>query len=59
MACNPFSQEKVPIYVVDGMLPFPHESDTYMGVPAEVSIDSIFANYVGITSENSSMKEVM
>lgn len=56
-ACNPFSQEKVPIYVVDGILPFPDDSDTYMGVPSEVKLDSLFANSVGIpvkTSNNSS-----
>ncbi|XP_034237398.1 probable leucine--tRNA ligase, mitochondrial [Thrips palmi] len=42
-ACNPFSQEKVPIYVVDGILPFPDGSSSYMGVPSKNHIDSIFA----------------
>lgn len=58
VAKNPFTQENVPIYVVDGILPFPEKSDTYMGVPSVVDIDSIFTNTVGLKMENPSNNNV-
>lgn len=48
MACNPFTQEKVPVYLVDGFLHFPNLSDTYMGVPSESEMDSQFVNLIGL-----------
>ncbi|XP_026288385.1 probable leucine--tRNA ligase, mitochondrial [Frankliniella occidentalis] len=48
VACNPFSKEKVPVYVVDGVLPFPPGSDTYMGVPSESEVDCMFAKTVNL-----------
>lgn len=60
VAYNPFTLEKVPIYVVDGTWPFPAGSDTYMGVPLENDIDSTFAKCVDLPTQsiNSSIGEV-
>ncbi|KAK3933294.1 putative leucine--tRNA ligase, mitochondrial [Frankliniella fusca] len=49
VAKNPFFKEKVPVFVVDGVLPFPPGSDTYMGVPSESEIDLTFAKSVGLS----------
>lgn len=58
VACNPFSQEKVPIYVVDNMLPFPNGASSYMGVPSKINIDSVFAKCLGLPiSKGSSLNE--
>lgn len=55
VASNPFSQEKVPVYVVDGILTFPDGASSYMGVPLKNDIDSIFAECLGLSVHKSNL----
>lgn len=55
-ACNPFTQERIPVYVVDGMLPFPDGASSYMGVPVKNDIDSTFAKCLGLPIRKGSSK---